>query len=50
MGWRGFGARGFSMYMPLGIVLGAVLHAVNAYAANVMDIYALSQLFSMLLA
>jgi hypothetical protein len=38
------------MYTSLGIVLDAVLHAVNACAANVMDIYALFQPSSMLLA
>jgi hypothetical protein len=48
MGWRGFGARGFSMVTAADMILGVVLHVVNAYAANVMDIYARSQPFGML--
>jgi hypothetical protein len=43
MGWRSFGARVFSMNTLLGMML-----VQNAYAANVMDIYALFQPFSML--
>jgi hypothetical protein len=35
MGCREFSARGFSLHMLLGMVLGAVLYAVNAYADRV---------------